>query len=331
LGPSPSDRRRDSGDAGALAQPILKWAGGKRQLLPELRRFYPREFGAYAEPFLGSGAVFFDLLGRGDLAGRTVALSDTNPDVIGCYLAVRQRPAAVGRHLAGFAREYAACGASYYYEVRDAVFNPARQRLGTDARADRIAAAYTPELAAALIFLNRTGFNGLFRLNRQGAFNVPAGRYDRPALCDAAALRRVARAFGLPGLRLSTASFEQVLGEARTGDFLYLDPPYAPLSATARFTAYTAGGFTEHDQRRLQRAVIDAASRGCHVVLSNSTAPLVHDLYARNRAARAAGLRAHLVAARRAINCRAAARGAVLEFVISNVRPAYRRGLARAG
>lgn len=296
-----------------------------------MRRFYPREFGAYCEPFLGSGAVFFDLLARGVLDGRAVRLSDTNPDVIGCYLAVRSGPAAVARHLGEFAAGYAARGADFYYEVRDTVFNPGRRRIAGGGPASRVAGAYTPELAAALIFLNRTGFNGLFRLNQRGEFNVPAGRYEKPAICDASALARAATALARPGVALDTSSFEQVLAGAQPGDFLYLDPPYAPMSGTARFTAYTAGGFSEHDQRRLQRAVIDAAQRGCRVVLSNSTAPLVQDLYARNSAARAAGLRAHLVEARRAINCRAGSRGPVFEFVISNVRPAARRPLARAG
>jgi len=326
----PSNRHLAERDPDAAAQPILKWAGGKRQLLPELRRFYPREFGAYAEPFLGSGAVFFDLHGRGVLDGHRVTLSDTNPDVIGCYLVVRQQPAAVARQLATWAREYAARGAACYYEARDTVFNPVRQRIGANMDADAVARAYTPELAATLIFLNRTGFNGLFRLNRRGAFNVPAGRYARPAFCDPAALRRAAAALARPGLSLITASYERILGEAEAGDFLYLDPPYAPLSTTARFTAYTTGGFTEHDQQCLQRAVVDAARRGCQIVLSNSTAPLVHDLYAHDAAARAAGLRTHVVEARRAINCRGASRGAVSEFVISNVRPVPRRRVARA-
>jgi DNA adenine methylase len=243
---------------------------------------------------------------------------------------VRQQPAAVARQLATWAREYAARGAACYYEARDTVFNPVRQRIGANMDADAVARAYTPELAATLIFLNRTGFNGLFRLNRRGAFNVPAGRYERPAFCDPAALGRAAAALARPGLSLITASYERILGEAEAGDFLYLDPPYAPLSTTARFTAYTTGGFTEHDQQCLQRAVVDAARRGCQIVLSNSTAPLVHDLYAHDAAARAAGLRTHVVEARRAINCRGASRGAVSEFVISNVRPVPRRRVARA-
>jgi DNA adenine methylase len=299
------------------ARPFLKWAGGKRQLLPVLRRFYPRAFGTYFEPFLGSGAVFFDLYASGLLHDRPAVLTDTNPDVVGCYLAVRDDVEQVIGHLERLAAGHATGGAGHYYEVREARFNPWRQRLFRDGDP-----SYPPELAAMLIYLNRTGYNGLFRLNRQGAFNVPAGRYANPKICDADALRAVAVALGRPGVSLRLASFDAVIFAAQPDDFLYFDPPYAPLSATARFTSYTADGFDAGAQMRLQQVMFDLARRGCRVLLSNSTAPVIHRLYGRdNPEAQAAGLRAVKVRARRAINSRATRRGAIHEYVITNCRP----------
>ena len=297
-------------------RPILKWAGGKRQLLPELRPFYPRAFDRYVEPFLGSGAVFVDLHNLGSLRGRKVLLSDVNADVIGCYRVVRDRVREVIAELRRLESEYRREGAAHFYRVRDEAFNPARRAV--HASSDP-AAAYTASLAAMLIYLNRTGFNGLFRVNARGDFNVPAGRYASPTICDERNLRAWSDALGAPGVTLRVVSFERVLAAARTGDFIYLDPPYAPLTATARFTSYTAGGFGAEAQESLQRAVIAAASAGASVLLSNSAAPQIARLYARHRGARSAGLRATTVAARRAINARASQRGPVREYLITNV------------
>ena len=297
-------------------RPILKWAGGKRQLLPELRPFYPRQFDRYVEPFLGSGAVFLDLFNQGLLHGRKVAVSDINADVIGCYRAVRDTPAQVVKALRALEADYRAGGAAHFYAIRDGAFNPARRALHAS---DDPAGSYTPALAAMLIYLNRTGFNGLFRVNARGDFNVPAGRYASPTICDAATLYAWSEALSRPGVTLRVASFERVLAAARANDFIYLDPPYAPLTATSRFTAYTPGGFGPAEQEALQRAVIAAASAGAKVLLSNSAAPQIRALYARHRAARSAGLRATTVAARRAINSRAEQRGPVREYLITNV------------
>jgi DNA adenine methylase len=168
------------------------------------------------------------------------------------------------------------------------------------------------------IYLNRTGFNGLYRLNSQGSYNVPAGRYANPRICDASNLRAVARALASPGVTLAQGSYESVLS-ARRGDLVYLDPPYAPVSTTARFTSYTANGFSEDDQRRLKEVVLELADRGCAVVLSNSTAPIIRELYEGDSRVRRAKLHTHKVPARRAINSDPTARGDVMEFIISNV------------
>ena len=296
-------------------RPLLKWAGGKRQLLAAISTHYPAAFSRYIEPFLGSGAVFFDLVNAGRLQGRQVRLADVNADLIGCYRALRDRTEDLIRHLQALERTYRRAGDGYYYEVRDAHFNPLRA-----ARAERGAAnaAYPPALAAMFIFLNRTGFNGLFRLNRRGEFNVPVGRYADPRICDAAHLRTVAEALRAPGVTLELRAFDASLAEAGEGDFVYCDPPYAPLSRTASFASYTADGFNAFDQKRLQQAVIAACARGARVVLSNSSAPEIVTVYS-TREARAAGLRIRRVPARRAINSRASARGPVDELIITNV------------
>lgn len=299
------------------ARPLLKWVGGKRQLLPALRPFYPDAFGAYIEPFFGSGAVFFDLWQQHRLDGHRVVLIDSNPDLIGCYEAVRDSPEAVAVQLDRLAAAHARDGRAHYYTVRDTLFNPLRAAR----RSGDGGIGYTPELAAMLIYLNRTGFNGLFRVNASGAFNVPAGRYARPRIADRERLHRFAEALGHPGVTLKWGTFLEADSVARPGDFLYIDPPYAPVSQTANFTAYTSPRFGDEEQRLLQRAVVEWATRGCHVLLSNSTAPAIADLYDGNPEAADAGLRALRVPARRAVNSNAARRGPVDEYVITNVAP----------
>jgi DNA adenine methylase len=168
------------------------------------------------------------------------------------------------------------------------------------------------------LYLNRTGFNGLFRVNARGAFNVPPGRYERPRIVDRDKLARASEALAAPGVELRWGSFETALDVARPGDFLYFDPPYAPVTSTASFTAYTAGGFDARDQATLQQLVIVLARRGCHIILSNSTAATISSLYDRNPDARRAGLRAHRVRARRAINSKPSQRGPVSEYLVTN-------------
>ncbi|MFP5379464.1 MAG: DNA adenine methylase [Vicinamibacteria bacterium] len=294
-------------------RPFLKWAGGKRQLLPALRRHVPAHFGVYHEPFLGSAALFFDLVSRGRVA--SACLSDTNAELVGCFAALRRSADDVIAALGALADAHAAEGAAHFYEAR-ARFNAATTAWR--------AAGGSPEqfdatLAALFVYLNRTGYNGLFRRNARGDFNVPAGRYRNPRICDAEGLRTAAAALARPGVALAHAPWQRVLDDAAPGDFVYFDPPYAPVSATARFTSYTAGGFDDDDQRALAEAARTLARRGCHVVLSNSTAPIVLALYEADRATRAAGLRVRRVPARRAINANAARRGAVLEVIVTNV------------
>ena len=170
------------------------------------------------------------------------------------------------------------------------------------------------------IYLNRTGYNGLFRLNSRGHFNVPRGDYRSPRICDEDNLLRVASTLSQLAAKIEHASFEAAVNPAQAGDFVYFDPPYAPMSTTARFTSYTADGFGEEEQQRLQRVIFELADRGCHVVLSNSTAPQIRALYRDSSEAKKLDIDVHIVPARRAINSKASRRGHVDEYIITNVR-----------
>ncbi|MDP2389748.1 MAG: Dam family site-specific DNA-(adenine-N6)-methyltransferase [Acidobacteriota bacterium] len=299
-------------------RPFLKWVGGKRQLLPVLRRYYPPAPGAYFEPFVGSGAVFFDLLAQGRLDGRPVTLSDDNADLIGCYARVADTLPAVITALERLAEGHARDGRAHYLHVRDTLFNPQRATWRADGGH---LAGYGAGLAAMLIYLNRTGYNGLFRVNSTGEYNVPPGRYERPRIVDRVLLEAVSTVLTRPNVRVQRAPFDGVLNDARAGDFAYFDPPYAPLSKTANFRGYTGRGFTDTDQAHLQQVLSELSRRGVHVLLSNSTAPSVARLYDGNAEARRAGLCTWQFPARRAVNSNAQRRGTVAELVVSNIEP----------
>lgn len=289
-------------------------------MLPQLRRFVPLRFEQYFEPCLGSGALFFDLAGSRHLEAHNAWLTDLNRDLLGCYCAVGAHADAVIAALEEHERRHRASPHEHFYRVRDVLFNPLRSEL-FGARPPAPIDDYSPALAAMFIYLNRTGFNGLFRLNSRSEFNVPPGRYTNPRICDAENIRAVSALVGASGVKIRYGGFELALEHARRNDLLYFDPPYAPISDTANFTGYTASRFSAEDQRRLQQAVIELARRGCHVIVSNSTAPIIRELYETNRPAQCAGLRAHKVPARRAINSKASHRGDVEEYIISNVVP----------
>ncbi len=258
----------------------MKWAGGKRQLLEQLRPLFPSAYGRYFEPFAGGAAVFFAL------GPRDAVLGDMNAELIDCYRAIRDDVEGVIEAL----RRYK-YGAVHYYRAREA--DPSA--LGIAAR------------AARTLYLNRTGYNGLYRVNRAGKFNVPMGRYTNPQLCDADNLRACAAA--IRGVNLRVGDFEAVTAGARAGDLVYFDPPYVPVSDTADFTSYVPGGFGAVQQERLAGLFAKLAKRGVHAVLSNSDTPAVRALYA--------GFRIEKVLAARFINSRASRRGKVGEVVVT--------------
>jgi DNA adenine methylase len=269
----------------------LKWAGGKGQLLAQFEPYWPGEFGRYFEPFLGGGAVFFHLYNSGRLAGKEVVLADSLEELINCFRVVRDRVedlvAELRRHqVHNQDREY-------YAWVRAWDREP-----GYGQRSE-------VERAARVLYLNRTCYNGLYRVNRRGEFNVPFGRHRNPKVCDAANLRAAARA--LEGVRLVAGDLAG-LESAGPGDLVYLDPPYQPLSATAHFTAYTAGDFGWEDQRRLARLFRELDGRGCRVMLSNSATEPIRRLYA--------GYPQVVLQAARPINSRGRERGPVPELLV---------------
>ena len=296
----------------------MKWVGGKRQLLPELRRHYPASFRRYHEPFVGSGAVFFDLAADRRLTDAGARLSDDNPDLIACYRAVASRLAEVIQALEPLAAGHAGQGRDFYLHVRDQQFNPMRAAWR---RSGGAIEDYPIDLVAMLIYLNRTGYNGLFRLNASGQYNVPPGRYDSPRVLNTSLLTRAAAVLGEFAAAIDCAPFDDVGQHAREGDFVYFDPPYAPLSKTANFRSYTRRGFTTDDQWRLQQLLIELARRGVSVLLSNSVAPSISALYEGDADVAAAGLRTWRVPARRSVNSRPDRRGTVEELIVSNVIP----------
>jgi DNA adenine methylase len=273
----------------ATPHPFLKWAGGKGQLLTEILPRIERAgaFGRYHEPFVGGGAVFFGLARAGRLGGADARLSDNNAGLIETYQAVRND---VERLIALLKMHRVRHGKEYYYAVRAAVPDDPTER------------------AARIIYLNRTCFNGLYRENSKGEFNVPIGSYTAPRICDENNLRAVADI--LKTAHVEQRHFATVLDLAAPGDFVYFDPPYHPVSKTASFTAYDKGGFGEDDQRELAAVFGELTRRGIKALLSNSMTDLVRDLYGKYEI--------ECVHATRAVNSRADRRGAVEEALVRN-------------
>jgi DNA adenine methylase len=267
------------------AGPIVKWVGGKGKLVAQLAARAPTSYQRYFEPFVGGGALFFHL------RPRAAVLTDVNSDLVACYRAVQTDVEGV---IAALERHRESHSTDYYYAVRHG-WNEG-------------CPASTADRAATFIYLNKTCYNGLWRVNSRGAFNVPAGRYANPSIVDAERLRAAAAA--LRSATCEAASFEMILDEARRGDFVYFDPPYDPVSPTADFTSYSPGGFSPSDQERLADVFTQVASRGCAVMLSNSDTPFTRRLYARFTIDR--------IQCSRAINSRADRRGAVNEIVVTN-------------
>lgn len=284
--------------------PFLKWAGGKSQLLDELVRLVPPRFGTYYEPFLGAGALFFRLFSEGRI-GRAV-LSDLNKDLISCYVTIRDALDEVLLRLESL--QLRACDRDFFYAQARPRFNSIRLETGLEVH---------PEKAALMIYLNKTCYNGLYRVNSSGEFNVPWGRYRSPRVYDEENLRAVSRALNSPGIEVKCCDYRQALDQASRGDFVYLDPPYHPISRTSSFTQYIQKPFGEKDQRELAGEFASLTSRGCLVLMSNSGAPFVRSLYE----GLAAGVRLKEVSASRSISCKGDRRNGVTELIISNFSP----------
>ena len=262
-------------------RPFLKWAGGKRQLLKSLLARIPATDGTYHEPFLGGGALFFAL------RPRAAVLADTNSRLIRTFVGVQKHVDALVSRLISMpvSREF---------------FNAQRQ-IPIDQASDM-------DVAAWFIYLNRTGYNGLYRVNRRGDFNVPFGRYENPRICDPENLKACSDALSRASLIVS--DFETVLDRAAPGDVVYFDPPYIPVSVHSSFTRYTSDQFRLADHRRLRDVAVELKKRRVYVLLSNSSAPEVFKLYDGH-------FRIEMLQATRFVNSDPAGRGKIFETLIS--------------
>lgn len=269
-------------------QPILKWAGGKRQLLETIEPLLPKEIDFYCEPFLGGGALLFHL------QPHAAIINDANKNLMLVYRAVRDNVEALVEELSGFENT-----AECFYAVR-----------AWDRDEERYAAIPDEKKAARIIFLNKTCFNGLYRVNSSGKFNVSFGKYKAPKILEAQALRAVSAYLRENSVAICSEDYSNVLDLVPEGGFVYLDPPYDPISDTAGFTGYTTRGFSREEQLRLKECCDALSERGVKFMLSNSSTPYIKSLFS--------DYEVIVVKARRSINSVGSKRGAVDEVIVRN-------------
>ena len=274
-------------------KPFVKWVGGKRQLLKQflLMNLYPPErfdpkTGRYFEPFVGGGAVFFDL------SPEKAFLSDLNSELVITYNVIKNNLDELIKSLRKHKLDK-----EYFLKIRT---------LNTEKLSDI-------NIASRFIYLNRTGFNGMYRVNSKGGFNVPFGKYLNPLICDEKNLRKVSKL--LQNVEIKNQDYKQVLKKAKKGDFVYFDPPYYPVSKTASFTSYTKESFSEKDQIELRDTFLELHKRGCFLMLSNSDTPFINKIYSDMVKY---GIRISKVQAGRAINSNGSGRGKITEVLVTN-------------
>ena len=273
-------------------KPFVKWAGGKRQLIPILNESLPESFGTYYEPFLGGGALLFHILTERN--GQRCSISDLNSDLVLAYTTIRNRIDELISSLKVHERNYKKKSKSYYYSVRES--NP-RSEI---------------EKTSRLLFLNRTCFNGLYRVNSKGKFNVPLGKYTNPNIVNEENLRAVSDILQSSRVAIKCRDFESVLQDAKKGDLVYFDPPYQPVSNTANFTSYTNKDFTIDDLDRLAKLCKKLDSKGCNVLLSNSDSKEVEDMFSNK------SWKVNKIQANRSINSNSKKRTGHFELLIKN-------------
>jgi DNA adenine methylase len=274
-----------------VPKPFVKWAGGKGQLLERLDKYFPTNIRTYYEPFLGGGAVFFHIVNK--YPKIEAVLSDTNAELMTAYQVIKEQPEELIQSLTTHRSKYKLSPKEYYYSVRAA-------EPKTDV-----------EKAARLIFLNKTCFNGLYRVNSKGKFNVPCGWFLDPSIFDEENLRAISAVLRWSNTKLLTADYREATKDAKEGDFIYFDPPYLPKSKTASFTSYTVGGFPISEQEQLAKWSIQLSQRKCHVLLSNSDTPEIREIY-----------KNHLIQCvnvSRAINCKGTQRKGHTELIIRTI------------
>ena len=260
--------------------------------MQELENNFPKQFGTYHEPFLGGGAVMFNLLSKEPKLSCNV--SDFNSDLILAYITIRDKLGKLIESLENHSKNYHNDSTEYYYEVRK---QEPKQQI---------------EKVSRLIFLNRTCFNGLYRVNKKGQFNVPLGRYTNPNIVNKENLTSVSKILQSEKIKISCRGFEAVLDDAKKGDLIYFDPPYQPISSTANFTSYTHRDFTEDDLEQLVAVANQLNSKGCHVLLSNSNSKIVKDYFSEKH------WKISSINANRAINSNSKKRTGHKEIIIKN-------------
>lgn len=273
-------------------KPFVKWAGGKRQLIPTLNQNLPDSFGTYFEPFLGGGALLFHMLTERN--GQKCSISDLNSDLVLSYITIRDRIDGLITSLKNHERNYQKDSKSYYYSVRKS--NP-RSAI---------------EKTSRLLFLNRTCFNGLYRVNSKGKFNVPLGKYTNPNIVNEENLRAVSSILQASKVSIKCRDFEAVLSDAKKGDLVYFDPPYQPVSTTANFTSYTNKNFSFDDLNRLAELCNNLDAKGCKVLLSNSDSDDVSELFSKK------SWKVSKIQANRSINSDSKKRTGHFELLIKN-------------
>jgi len=275
-----------------IPKPFVKWAGGKRQLIPILNENLPKTFGTYFEPFLGGGALLFNMLIERN--GQKCSISDLNSDLVLSYTTIRDRAESLINSLKNHEKNYQKDSKSYYYSIRES--NPRSQI----------------EKTSRLIFLNRTCFNGLYRVNSKGKFNVPLGKYANPKIVNEDNLRSVSNILQSSRVDIKCRDFEAILSDAKKDDLVYFDPPYQPVSDTANFTGYTNKDFTYDDLARLAELCMKLNSKGCRVLLSNSNSKEVTDMFSTKP------WKVNKIKANRSINSNSKKRTGHFELLIKN-------------
>ena len=271
-----------------LVKPVVQWAGGKRQLLNTIRPLLPKNVNKYCEPFLGGGAVFFDL------QPKKAILNDVNGDLMRVYRVIRDNVNELIKTLEQFENT-----PEMFYRVRDWDKN----RQAYESRSD-------VEKAARVIYLNRTCFRSLYRVNKAGQFNTPFGYRKNPNIVNAPVLRAVSDYFNASDITFSTVDFASGLQNIDTDTFVYFDPPYDPITKTSNFTGYTQGGFTKSDQIRLRKCCDELNRRGVRFMLSNSATDFIKEQYS--------AYNITVIQARRDINRIVNKRNDVSEVIIRN-------------
>ncbi len=273
-------------------KPFVKWAGGKRQLIPILNENLPETFGTYFEPFLGGGALLFHMLNERN--EQKFSISDLNSDLVLSYITIRDRVNDLIASLKNHEKNYQKDSKFYYYSIRGS--NPRSQI----------------EKTSRLLFLNRTCFNGLYRVNSKGKFNVPLGKYTNPNIVNEENLHSVSNVLQSSNVSINCRDFEAVLRDAKKGDLVYFDPPYQPVSDTANFTSYTNKDFTYDDLSRLANLCMKLDTKGCNVLLSNSNSKEVADMFSEKP------WKIRKIQANRSINSNSKKRTGHFELLIKN-------------